>query len=682
MATLKSIKNKYLAASDGAILGVPTNTENISTLAFKLATADNLSKFNLVDGFSDDFNDSTGVDASTSSNENRNTTGKYWSGSSTTYSAFSYTGSDQTWTAPSGFSSVTVRLWGAGGGSRGSNIGGGGGFVKGTLSVTAGNDYDVIVGQGGGINGAADAYGGGGRGGPNAATGGGRTAIRTDGGNADLVTAGSGGGSGTTGNGGGGGGTTGKVGTGYLSNGGGGTQSAGGSSHGSAAGQYFGGDAYPHGSLSNSGGGGSGWYGGGSGGNRNDVHFGGGGGGSSYVTGLSATEDNLQGETGDGSPAGQGAGQGDSQWVAGVGNGGPSSTQVGEPGRVVFAWDSFQNMTLVSNSYTAQADPTTVRIILDEATPIGTTTVNTDIKAYASRDNGTTFTQITNLASQGDLITAPGGIDVYTKLMLHCDGANDGTTFTDSSSEGGNTAHTVTANADVHTDTAVKKFGTASAQFDGTGDYLSAPDSADWDLAINSDSYTIDFWCYFSSQSGDRCLVEQYEDGNNYWALICNSTTGFRFQVHSGGSEVVTTGTMGVAVPNTTWMHIAMVKNANIYTIYKDGVATAATVDDSSNDSFSGLLRAGLHGDGSMSYHGYIDELRLSKGVARWTANFTSPASPYFPGEAADFNRRLLSGSLDVSGQPAGSNMKYKIETLNQTSTKTTRVYAASMAWS
>ena len=46
MATLKSIKNKYLAASDGTILGVPTNTENISTLAFKLATADNLSKFN------------------------------------------------------------------------------------------------------------------------------------------------------------------------------------------------------------------------------------------------------------------------------------------------------------------------------------------------------------------------------------------------------------------------------------------------------------------------------------------------------------------------------------------------------------------------------------------------------------------------------------------------------------
>ena len=335
-------------------------------------------------------------------------------------------------------------------------------------------------------------------------------------------------------------------------------------------------------------------------------------------------------------------------------------------------------MTLLSNAQTAQAAPTEGRLMIYEE-DVDAVTPGTDIKGYVSRDGGTTWSVAVGLSDDGYYETFnQGGIDSNTGLMLHMDGANDGTTFTDVS----DSAHTITVGGNTHTDTAVKKFGTASAQFDGTGDYLSAPDSADWDLAINSDSYTIDFWCYFSSQSGDRCLVEQYEDGNNYWALICNSTTGFRFQVHSGGSEVVTTGTMGVAVPNTTWMHIAMVKNANIYTIYKDGIATAATVDDSSNDSFSGLLRAGLHGDGSMSYHGYIDELRLSKGVARWTANFTPPASPYFPGEAADFNRRLLSGSLDVSGQPAGSNMKYKIETLNQTSTKTTRVYAASMAWS
>ena len=78
---------------------------------------------------------------------------------------------------------------------------------------------------------------------------------------------------------------------------------------------------------------------------------------------------------------------------------------------------------------------------------------------------------------------------------------------------------------------------------------------------------------------------------------------------------------------------------------------------------------------------GYIDEIRISKGVARWTANFTPPTAPYTTGVAAEFTRRLLSGSVDISGQPAGTNMKYKITTHNQAATKQTRVYGTSMAW-
>ena len=82
MATLKSLKNKYLTTSDGTVLGVTTNTENVSLLSFKLATADSLSKFNLVDGFSDDYNDATGVDASGSTGEDRDAS-NYYSGTAT-----------------------------------------------------------------------------------------------------------------------------------------------------------------------------------------------------------------------------------------------------------------------------------------------------------------------------------------------------------------------------------------------------------------------------------------------------------------------------------------------------------------------------------------------------------------------------------------------------------------------
>ena len=78
MATLKSIKNKYLVPADGTVLGVTTNTENISALSFKLATADSLSKFNMVDGFSDDYNDATGVDAATSTDDERDSTNNFY----------------------------------------------------------------------------------------------------------------------------------------------------------------------------------------------------------------------------------------------------------------------------------------------------------------------------------------------------------------------------------------------------------------------------------------------------------------------------------------------------------------------------------------------------------------------------------------------------------------------------
>ena len=72
-------------------------------------------------------------------------------------------------------------------------------------------------------------------------------------------------------------------------------------------------------------------------------------------------------------------------------------------------------MTLASTAYTSQADPTTIRIMMDEYTSTGSATLNTDIKAYASRDNGTTYTQIT-LANQGTIETThrllSGSVDI------------------------------------------------------------------------------------------------------------------------------------------------------------------------------------------------------------------------------------------------------------------------------
>ena len=83
---------------------------------------------------------------------------------------------------------------------------------------------------------------------------------------------------------------------------------------------------------------------------------------------------------------------------------------------------------------------------------------------------------------------------------MHMDGSDGGTTFTDSSGS----AHTITPSGNTHTDTTIKKIGTASAQFDGNGDYLTLADSADWDIGTN---WTAEFWAYNSTSVNDTCLL-------------------------------------------------------------------------------------------------------------------------------------------------------------------------------
>jgi trimeric autotransporter adhesin len=90
---------------------------------------------------------------------------------------FTYSGSDQSYTVPSGVSSVTISMWGAGGGpGQAGGFGGGGAYVNGTLAVTAGMSLRIIVGQGG-SGGATGSYGGGGFG-NGSSSGGGRSAIQ------------------------------------------------------------------------------------------------------------------------------------------------------------------------------------------------------------------------------------------------------------------------------------------------------------------------------------------------------------------------------------------------------------------------------------------------------------------------------------------------------------------------
>jgi hypothetical protein len=214
----------------------------------------------------------------------------------------------------------------------------------------------------------------------------------------------------------------------------------------------------------------------------------------------------------------------------------------------------------------------------------------------------------------------------YTKLLLHMDGVDNGTVFTDSSAQG----HTVNRFNAV-TKTAVKVFGTASGYFDGSGDYLSIPDSTDWNFGTGD--FTVDFRVRIANLDIAYMLFSHFEDANNRGGMFFSqqANVGLKFNYFSGGVEQsgysMETTDAGWVV--NTWYHVALVRNGNRFDIYRDGVSLVNATSATAIPTLTGALEIGAYDSSASWLNGYIDEFRVSKGTARWTENFTPPSGPY-----------------------------------------------------
>lgn len=208
--------------------------------------------------------------------------------------------------------------------------------------------------------------------------------------------------------------------------------------------------------------------------------------------------------------------------------------------------------------------------------------------------------------------------------LLHFNGADGSTTFTDQK------AHTFTAAGNAQLDTAQFKFATASGLFDGTGDYISTPDSADWDFGTGD--FTVEAFIRFNALpvSGVACLVSNYQ----------NTTTGWYFQFRNDfavarlnfGSSGDTPVVDAAWSPSTgVWYHVAVSRSGSSVRFFVNGTQIGSTGTNSENISGStGALHVGtLNSAIAQYFNGWMDELRITKGVARYTANFTAPASPF-----------------------------------------------------
>jgi len=215
------------------------------------------------------------------------------------------------------------------------------------------------------------------------------------------------------------------------------------------------------------------------------------------------------------------------------------------------------------------------------------------------------------------------GLDSPTVLLLHCDGVDASTTFTDSSA----TAIAVTAQGNAQIDTAQQKFGTGSGLFDGTGDYLTTADNAAYDLGTGD--FTVDFWVRSTNWSGQVYRLFGIGVYNSNGIALIKTAAGTLDLYINSNSPVFGPSW---APSNDTWYHVAVVRTASTVKVFIDGVQLGSDISDSTDLSTTdGVFVAAWSGATGESFNGWIDEFRVSKGIARWTSNFTVPSVAYGP---------------------------------------------------
>lgn len=199
-------------------------------------------------------------------------------------------------------------------------------------------------------------------------------------------------------------------------------------------------------------------------------------------------------------------------------------------------------------------------------------------------------------------------------LGMHMDGANNGTTFVDVKQK------TISVTGNTRMSTSVVKFGTASAYFDGAGDYLST--AAHNDFNFGTGDFTVEMWVNPSSVTG-------------YQSLVAGGTGELFIGLNGGTFEIGKWQIAGIAgsasiITASTWFHLTVSRASGTLRTFINGVLQH-TVSDTNSWSYTAGPRIGATTTSSnySYFSGYIDELRITKGVGRYVTNFTPPTRSF-----------------------------------------------------
>lgn len=173
------------------------------------------------------------------------------------------------------------------------------------------------------------------------------------------------------------------------------------------------------------------------------------------------------------------------------------------------------------------------------------------------------------------------------------------------------------------------KFG-SGIEFDGTGRYLKAPHSED--LEFSSGDFTLEAWLYLPvAADSSKTIIDKWGASSNrsgswFWSV---SGSGFLLGMRDAGNNYAEVSTASTVLPTLEWFHAAVVRYRDEFTFFLNGVSVHSEIKRLTIRSGQQELKIGFTDAGpGFRFNGVIDDLRVTKGIARYTSDFIPKGHP------------------------------------------------------
>jgi len=179
----------------------------------------------------------------------------------------------------------------------------------------------------------------------------------------------------------------------------------------------------------------------------------------------------------------------------------------------------------------------------------------------------------------------------------------------------------LTLAGDTKSSTTQTKYLTSSMYFDEAGDTLTMTSDIPF---FGSGDWTFEGWFYFTSvnKSDWQYIFDGRNNGSNYFAQESNNN----WRWNSGSGAAIATGLTSSTFSNNTWYHLAVARESGTLRVFVDGTYTGGGADSSAYGT-TNLVIAGRYASLPNNFGMYVQDLRFTNGLARYTANFTPPTA-------------------------------------------------------